>query len=110
MGAMAVLTERKTWRRARPPGADARRSACVLSPDEQANVRRALRFLAKRMGGWGKLARAMGSPKKTVYAALKRAVSPGVALGAARIAWEPVEALLSGAWPAPGACPHCGRI
>jgi hypothetical protein len=105
---VAVLTERKTWRRPRSPGR-AKRS-CDITREEQENVRRALRFLAQRMGDWRKLADAMGTSKATVYAAAKgRAVSAGMAIRAARVAWEPVENVLSGAWPCAGTCPICGR-
>jgi len=105
---MAILRETKTWRRERP---DVARRSCDITSEEQANARKALRFLAQRMGGWGKLAEAMGTNKATVYAAAKRrAVSAGMAIRAARVAWEPVERLLGGRWPVEGACPHCGRV
>lgn len=108
MGVMGVLREVKTWRRDRP--AKLARRSCDITRAEQENVRRALRFLAERFGDWRKLADAMGTSKATVYAASKgRAVSAGMAIRAARVAWEPVESLLTGAWPKPDTCPHCGR-
>jgi hypothetical protein len=105
---MTVLREVKTWRRERP--ADVAKRSCDITREEQENVRKALRFLAQRFGDWAKLAAAMGTSKATVYAAARgRAVSAGMAIRAARVAWEPVESLLTGAWPRPSTCPHCGR-
>ena len=45
---MGILYERKSWRKARPP-TETRRSS-DLTPDEQANVRRALAVLVRRLG------------------------------------------------------------
>ena len=106
---MPVLRERVTWAKPRHP--TERRTSSDLSPEEQANVRAAIRFLAKRFGAYAKLAQAMGAKRATVaLAASKRgAVSAGVALRVARAAGVPLEAILSGAWPSATACPHCGR-
>jgi hypothetical protein len=38
-----------------------------------------------------------------------RRLSAGLAVRAARYAEAPLEDLLTGAWPKPGACPMCGR-
>jgi|SRR5579863_4072460 len=105
---MGVLREPKTWRRERPKTGTRRSSD--LTPEEQANVRRALVFLKTRLGSWPAVAKAMGAEKSTVWrSAHKRNVSAGLALRAARVAGEPLERLLTGSWPAPGVCPHCGR-
>lgn len=105
---MGILATTKTWRK--PNIARARLASDRLSPEEAANVRRALLFLRTRHGGGPKLAEAMG----VGLFALQRAYWPkgkpgaGLALRAAKLAGVPVEAILSGAWPG-GACPHCGR-
>jgi hypothetical protein len=102
---MAVLTHPVAWRR------EARRDVeADLSPQEQQNVRKALRSLAKRFGTYAKLATAMRAKEATVMKALYRGpVSAGVALRASRAAKVPLEDILTGAWPKPGMCPYCGR-
>jgi hypothetical protein len=103
-----ILTTTKTWKR---DPALARTLADHLAPDERASTRAALLFLRTRHGGAKKLAFAMG----TGLFALQRAYwsngkpSAGLALRAAKLAGVAVEAILSGAWPPKGACPHCGR-
>ncbi len=71
----------------------------------------ALRVLTKRYGSQPALAEAMGLKVATVkYAAKARGtVTAGVALRAARAAKVPLEDVLAGRWPKPGACPYCGR-
>jgi hypothetical protein len=102
---MPILRERVAWSRPKAPrGPD-------LSPEERQRVKVALAFLLVRFGKQKALADAMGLKKATVaYAASKRGgVTAGVALRAARAAGVPLEDILSGAWPKPGMCPHCGR-
>jgi hypothetical protein len=103
---VAVLTHPISWRRA------AKRDVSTdLTSAEQEHVRAALHFLAKRFGDYTKLAKAMKTPRETVQRpALRGAtVTAGVALRASRVARVPLEDILSGAWPRPGTCPHCGR-
>ncbi len=109
MGPMTILAKRSEWRLARPSN-ETRRSS-DLTPEEQANAKAALRFLATRLGSGAKLAAAMGSNLAAVRHASKKrgAVSAGIALRVARVAGVPLEDVLSGAWPKAGACPHCGR-
>jgi hypothetical protein len=103
-----VLVKREVWRKPRPL-TETRRST-DLTPAEQENVRRALRFLAKRHGDTSKLAKAMAAHRETVQRPARGGVvSAGIALRAAKIAGRPLEDLLSGAYPPEGACPHCGR-
>jgi len=105
---MAILRERVRWERERPP-TETRRSS-DLTPEEQANARVAIRFLAKRHGTYGALAKAMGANLATVRCAAQRGtVSAGVVLRLARVAGVPLEEVLAGRWPTDGACPHCGR-
>jgi hypothetical protein len=86
--------------------------ACELTAEEQANVRAALRVLALRVGGQPKLAKALGVSVHRLGWSMKKNGKPGAALAlyAARLAAVPVEDVLSGAFPAPGACPMCGHV
>jgi hypothetical protein len=105
---MAILKERKVWRR--PRAANRTKRSTDLTPEEQANVRVALRFLRVRLGGWPKLAEAIGASWATLRdRAYGRTVSGGLALRVARAAGAPIEDVLSGAWPPAERCPHCGR-
>jgi hypothetical protein len=104
-----ILRERVVWTKTRPSN-ETRRSS-DLTPEEQANVKTALRFLVKRHGTARKLAGAMKANFGTVAAAIlaRGTVSAGIALRAARVAGVPLEEVLAGRWPVSGACPHCGR-
>ena len=105
---MAILTERKVWRQTRTPNTTKR--STDLTPQEQVNVRVALKFLRTRHGSWWRLAKAIDAKWKTLRdRAGGRTVSGGLALRVARAAGVPVERVLSGVWPKAGACPHCGR-
>jgi hypothetical protein len=84
--------------------------ASDLTPKEQANVRTALAFLRFRFGTVTPLAKAL----KFKEASLKhvregRAVSASLAFRVARLVNVPIDDLLTGKFPAPGTCPHCGR-
>jgi hypothetical protein len=106
---MAVLTEARSWRR--EPKARARLSPDRLTPEESANVRKALRFLRARHGGTEKLAEALGVGAKSLATMLSKKGKPGagLALRAAKMAGVPAEDVLRGAWPVDGSCPYCGR-
>ena len=98
---MTILVARTVWRKPRAPRLTARPDE--LTPTEQANVRRAIRFLFLRFDrSWIKLATAMGLKKKTLWqAASRRTRKPtaGLALRAARIANVRAESILAGEWP-----------
>jgi hypothetical protein len=104
-----VLTAPVVWKKPRP--ADKTRSSSDLTPEEQANVKIALRALRIRFGGVCQLGTAINVKEATLIAAVSRRGKPsaGVALRAARAAKVPLEDLLSGAWPKAGSCPMCGR-
>jgi len=105
---MAILTERKTWTKPKP--ANAVRRSSDLTPEEQAHVRVALRFLSKRFGTYQKLAEAMAAKRATVLLAGRTgSVSAGIALRVARAAGVSFEDVLAGRFPTAGACPYCGR-
>lgn len=106
---MAILTERVTWRREASP----KRARSGMTREAQANVMAALRVLCRRFGSWAALAEAMGTTKATLQTVRSpvgsRRIGAGLALRAARVAGVPVDDILTGAWPRPGACPCCGR-
>jgi len=106
---MTILTKRSEWRVVRPSN-ETRRST-DLTPEEQANMRRALLFLRARYGSWAKLATALRAKHHTVERAggYGRPVGAGLAVRAARLAGVPLDDLLSGAWPGTR-CPTCGRL
>lgn len=104
-----ILDKPVSWRRS-----DARSRRAELTPEEQANVRKALGVLRIRLGSQEKLAKAMGI-QQTRLASLagpsaRKRPGAAIALYASRVAGVPVEDILSGAFPAPGACPMCGRV
>ncbi|MGO8993849.1 MAG: transcriptional regulator [Polyangiaceae bacterium] len=100
---------RETWRRAPIVRSGERPD---LTPEEQAHIRAALRVLRQRLGGYVPLAAALGVNAKSLKDAGAPSGKPGVglALRASRLAGVPMEDVLSGSWPRPGSCPHCGRI
>ena len=106
---MGILYERKSWSKSRPPNTTQR--STDLTVEQQANAKATLRFLATRHGSARQLAEAMGAKVRTVRAALevRGRVSAGLAVRVAKVAGVPLEDVLGGAWPPPGACPHCGR-
>jgi hypothetical protein len=91
-----------------------RHAAChpsPLTPLEIANAKTAIRFVAVKLGGSAKLAAALEVTRASIDAArlTRGRPSAGLALRVARLAGVPLEDVLSGAWPKPGSCPHCGR-
>ncbi len=103
---MATLTHAVAWRKKSRQDVDA-----DLTAEERARVKTALTFLRRRLGSVTALAKAMGVKATRIKAAMRPhgTVSAGVAMRTARAARVPLEAILSGAWPEPGACPYCGR-
>jgi len=86
-------------------------NALALTKGEQEHVRRALRFLRFRAGGWKPMAAALGFKKKTLTNVSEGdGVSANLTFRLARMAGVTVDDLISGKFPAPGACPHCGRF
>jgi hypothetical protein len=78
----------------------------LLTKEEEANVRIALRHLRTKCGGYALLAAAMKVSQKTVTEA---DVSPTLVFKIARFAGVPVGDVLTGAFPGGGVCPHCGH-
>jgi hypothetical protein len=82
-----------------------------LNDTEQENVRVALRFLHARARGWTPLGAALGYKHKTLESANQgRLVSATLAFRVARFASVTMEEVLTGKFPPPGVCPHCGRM
>jgi len=107
---VAILTETITRRRPR------RARTFELSAAEQANVKKALRFIYKRQfRDWSEFAAQLGCYRHTVIMAAGKGNSHqsrpsiGLAVRAAQIAGVPVESILSGCWPNDNTCPRCGR-
>jgi len=103
---MAILTETVVRRRPRRP------RGFGLTPKEQDNARVAIHALRRRYGTWQAVALAMGVGLKTVKNALgpTRRPTAGLVLRVARAAGVPVEDVLAGKYPRPGACPLCGHV
>jgi hypothetical protein len=77
-----------------------------LTAKEQTNVLTAVRFLRARCGGWAPLVKALGFTEVT----LRKPATPTVAFRVARFAKVSVDDVLTGRFPAPGTCPHCGHL
>jgi hypothetical protein len=82
-----------------------------LTPDEQQHTMKALHFLRTRFGTWALLAKALRFERLTMRKVKKgiNRVSVNMAYRAARLAGVPFDDVVTGRWPVPGTCPHCGR-
>ena len=87
-------------------------SASDLTPTEQTHVRTALRFLRLRCGTWAAVSRALRFAEVTVGNVVsgRSGVSPTLAFRVARLAKVSVDDVLTGRFPAPGTCAHCGHV
>jgi hypothetical protein len=73
---------------------------------EQAHVQSAVRFLRARCRGWTQLVKAIGFTRKT----LTKPATPAVVFRVARLAGVGVDDVLTGKYPPPGVCAHCGHV
>lgn len=107
---MTILRERRRWTRT-PSEATLLRRLGTLTPEEQENVRRAIRVLRVRLGSGANLAAAMGLTLGAAQhlAVPSRRIGARQAVRVARLAGVEVGDVLAGRWPPPGTCPHCGR-
>jgi hypothetical protein len=82
-----------------------------LTAAEQTHVRTALKFLRARAGTWSAAAKALRLGESTIadIAGGHRVATPIVAFRVARLAKVGVDDVLTGRFPAPGTCPHCGQ-
>ena len=106
---MAILRERTVWRKAPVP--DPRRELSRLTATERENVLRALVVLHCRRGTWQAVASALQVDYRTMIRMrmAKQRVTVTFALRVARLLGEPLGEILTGRFPAPEACPTCGR-
>jgi hypothetical protein len=103
---MTILTGKRVWRRAlfdRPARPDR------LTEIEQANVRRAVAFLAQRAESPAALAKAMRLSVEASWKARSKTRRPTLRLAfiVARAAGVNIDAVLAGEWPR--VCPTCGQ-
>jgi hypothetical protein len=82
-----------------------------LSPEQQANVLAAIRFLHTRVGTWKVLAKMLEFQGSTMNNVLKgvNPISVNMAFRIAKLAQVPFEDVTTGKYPVKGTCPHCGR-
>jgi hypothetical protein len=87
-------------------------SPSTLTAEEQGNVRAALRFLHLRFGTWKILAKALRFKLRRLSEAMggREAISAELVLRVARLAVVSFDDVTAGRYPAPGTCPHCGRV
>lgn len=109
---MAVLTERKVWRRpARELPVRKRQDPSRLKDHEVAYVRAALGVMKLRYGSWRRLAEAMQVGRMRVNRVASGSRLPDVAFATrlARVAGVPAEDIIRGRFVREGACPMCGQ-
>lgn len=109
---MTILTATKTWKRPTTALAQPLREP-LLSDAEVANVLRAVAFLRTRYGGARGLAVALGVNGRAIErlgGSRGRRPSPEIVFRVARLAGATIDAILGGAWPPEGTCPHCGGL
>jgi hypothetical protein len=81
-----------------------------LTTTEQTNVRTALKFLRSRAGRWEAVAKALHIGESTAAnVAAGQTVTASLAMRIAKLAKVGVDDVLTGRFPAPGTCPHCGH-
>ena len=86
------------------------RYSLPLKPEEQSNVRRAVRYLRAHLGTWIAVARAAHIKRATVRKIRDGGrVRPYVARNVSAVAGVSISDLLAGKWPPSEACAHCGR-
>jgi hypothetical protein len=83
-----------------------------LTAEEQAHARTALRFLRSRCGTWEAVARVLRfNGTHIVDANTGRAsITASMAVRIARVVKAPIDDVLTGRFPAPNTCPHCGHV
>jgi hypothetical protein len=104
---MAVLRERKVWRKPKAPKS---LRAVELDAVQCDNVLAALFTVRERFRGWSTLARALGMPPLALYRVIRGEAAPeaGLGVGIARIADVSPGEVISGEFAKPRRCPLCG--
>jgi len=107
---MAILTERKVWKRPPAPKPAIDRIN-RLTPEEAENVRAALHVARALFGTLKGLARQMGVTRRALvrFSSGESKATAGLALRIARLVGVSVEDVLSGAYAKPHKCPTCGH-
>ena len=116
---MTILTQRVTWKRERKPAVRPDISG-RLTPQEQDNMRTALKAIRLHYGTWDNAAEHVAMTHRTLRAlANGRPPQASHALSIARVIGVPVEAVLGGKFDVEtmlqklqrrnGKCPTCGR-
>jgi len=98
--------------RVRDAGGVMRNPPPPLTVQEQAHVRAALHYLHARIGSWAVVAKAVRSKRanlRRLRAGHRIRGMRRLAGRIARLAGIHVQALLTGGYPPPGTCPHCGH-
>lgn len=82
-----------------------------LTPEEQKNVRTAIRVLHLKCRSWKTMARVLKIAPDSIYRVVtgSRTVTASVAFRVARMAGASIDDVLSGAFLPVGTCPHCGH-
>jgi hypothetical protein len=82
-----------------------------LTTEEQRHTLAALHFLRLRFGTWVLLAKALGFERSTMKNVTKGVndVSVNMAYRVAKLSGAAFDDVVTGRWPVPGTCPHCGR-
>jgi hypothetical protein len=104
--------QRIVWRRVNLDGTTPkRRTMTALRPHEEENVRAAVRLLRGRLRTWRAVSTAIGVPMKTMERVMngERRVQDRWAILLARALGIPLDDVINGRLPLPGACPMCGR-
>ena len=106
---MSILTKRTRWSRTPSRERLIRNEQRRLTEEEQANVRRALAVLCRRLGGLSALAKAMGVTEEAITKARvpSRPQSARLALATARLAGVTFDTIVSGEWRPHVPCPRC---
>lgn len=82
-----------------------------LTPQEQRQVRIAIRYLHAKCGNWETLAKMLCMQDDSIRKVLRggRGVTPELAFRVSRLARVSIDALLFGRLVPPGTCPNCGH-
>ena len=83
-----------------------------LTGVEQTNTLKALQILRVRVGTWRLVAKALGFQPGVLKNVRHRykCVSFNMASAVARLVGVPFDDVVTGRWPPPGSCPHCGHV
>ena len=83
-----------------------------LTPEEQKNVRTAIRLLHLKCRNWKVMARALKIEPDSIYRVVtgSRTVTASVAFRVARLAGTSIDDLLSGRFLPAGTCENCGHV